>query len=63
MDSTMLHQLGKILMNIGALAFIISGIILINKKQNDEKKQQSQKNGIAFISIGLSWLTLSLILF
>lgn len=63
MDSTILHQAGKILMTIGALSFIISGTILINRQQNDEKKQQTKNQGTTFISIGLSWLVIALVLF
>ena len=50
-------------MTIGALSFIISGTILINRQQNDKKKQQTKNQGTTFISIGLSWLVIALVLF
>lgn len=42
----MMRLLGRILMIIGALVFIVYGVVLITKKQdNEEKQQQAKKNG------------------
>lgn len=44
-------------MIIGALVFIVYGIVLVTKKQdNEEKQQQAKKNGKKYIWLGLMWL-------
>ena len=48
---------GWILMIIGAFVFIVYGIVLVTKKQDNEKKQQqAKKNGKKYIWLGLIWL-------
>lgn len=57
MDILMMRLLGRILMIIGALVFIVYGIVLITKKQDDEEKQQqAKKNGKRYIWLGIMWL-------
>lgn len=57
MDILMMRLLGRILMIIGALVFIVYGIVLITKKQdNEEKQQQAKKNGKKYIWLGIMWL-------
>ena len=44
-------------MIIGALVFIVYGIVLLTKKQdNEEKQQQAKKNGKRYIWLGIMWL-------
>lgn len=44
-------------MIIGAFVFIVYGIVLVTKKQDNEKKQQqAKKNGKKYIWLGLIWL-------
>lgn len=53
----MMRLLGRILMIIGALVFIVYGVVLITKKQdNEEKLQQAKKNGKKYIWLGIMWL-------
>ena len=53
----MMRLLGRILMIIGALVFIVYGIVLLTKKQdNEEKQQQAKKNGKRYIWLGIMWL-------
>lgn len=53
----MMRLLGRILMIIGALVFIVYGVVLITKKQdNEEKQQQAKKNGKKYIWLGIMWL-------
>lgn len=57
MDILMMRLLGRILMIIGALVFIVYGVVLITKKQdNEEKQQQAKKNGKKYIWLGIMWL-------
>ncbi len=57
MDILMMRLLGRILMIIGALVFIVYGIVLLTKKQdNEEKQQQAKKNGKRYIWLGIMWL-------
>jgi glucose uptake protein GlcU len=57
MDILMMRLLGRILMIIGALVFIVYGIVLLTKKQdNEEKQQQAKKNGKRYIWLGIRWL-------
>ena len=57
MDILMMRLLGRILMIIGALVFIVYGVVLITKKQdNEEKQQQAKKNGKRYIWLGIMWL-------
>lgn len=44
-------------MIIGALVFIVYGIVLVTKKQdNEEKRQPAKKNGKKYIWLGIMWL-------
>ena len=53
----MMRLLGRILMIIGALVFIVYGIVLLTQKQdNEEKQQQAKKNGKRYIWLGIMWL-------
>ena len=57
MDILMMRLLGRILMIIGALVFIVYGIVLLTQKQdNEEKQQQAKKNGKRYIWLGIMWL-------
>lgn len=57
MNILMMRLLGRILMIIGALVFIVYGIVLLTKKQdNEEKQQQAKKNGKRYIWLGIMWL-------
>ena len=56
MDILMMRLLGRILMIIGALVFIVYGIVLLTKKQdNEEKQQQAKKNGKRYIWLECGW--------
>lgn len=57
-----MRLLGRVLMIVGALIFIIWGIVLVAKKQSDEEKtQQAKKNGKKYIWLGIMWLVLAIV--
>ena len=62
MDPFVMRAVGRGLQIVAAIGFIIYGIVLCSKKQDDaEKAQQAQKNGKTYIFLGIAWLAFVLI--
>lgn len=57
-----MRAVGRGLQIVAAIGFIIYGVILCSKKQDDaEKAQKAQKNGKTYIFLGVVWLAFVLI--
>ena len=54
--------IGRVLQIVASIGFIIYGIILCSKKQDDaEKARKAQKNGKTYIFLGVAWIAFVLI--